>query len=455
MYRKEDIEAINLNIDNIKDEAEYECRTKNDPTLEEMSNVYGDIMDYIRKNNVIAYGGFAQNLLIGVKDKEKEFYKRIGKALFNWPKLADIEFYSSTPVKHVIELTEMLRAKKHPYISSEGGVHEGTYKIFVNFENYCDISYMPTIVFNTVPTTTIDGIKCVSPYFMGVDAFRVMTDPMTSYWRLEKSINRFQTMFELYKLSEMKQIDSFDNLKKIFGKVDEKAIRLIRKSIVHKSQLIVVGTHAYDYYMGKIKGKKIGDVAPYYLISIDLDKDFQKISKILKEKYPNRITIKSYHPYYEFIDKRHEFYLDGVQILKLYGNNGRCIVFYQSEKKYTKFGTFNLIMLYNLFEYFNSITHNKDMIGYYGKFINNFINIKNKWLTENSKTVTDKSIFQDFTFTCIGQSFNPIRESRLEMIKKKKEGKRFKFRYEPSGKPPEKLPEFSYPNTSGNEIKKN
>ena len=71
MYRKEDIEAINLNIDNIKDEAEYECRTKNDPTLEEMSNVYGDIMDYIRKNNIIAYGGFAQNLLIGVKDKEK------------------------------------------------------------------------------------------------------------------------------------------------------------------------------------------------------------------------------------------------------------------------------------------------------------------------------------------------------------------------------------------------
>ena len=454
MYRKEDIEAINLNIDNIKDEAEYECRTKNDPTLEEMSNVYGDIMDYIRKNNVIAYGGFAQNLLIGVKDKEKEFYKRIGKALFNWPKLADIEFYSSTPVKHVIELTEMLRTKKHPHISSEGGVHEGTYKVFVNFENYCDISYMPTIVFNTVPTTTIDGIKCVSPYFMGVDAFRVMTDPMTSYWRLEKSINRFQTMFELYKLSEMKQIDSFDNLK-IFGKVDEKAIRLIRKLIVHKSQLVVVGTHAYDYYMGKIKGKKIGDIAPYYLISIDLDKDFQKISKILKEKYPNRITVKSYHPFYEFIDKRHEFYLDGVQILKLYGNNGRCIVFYQSEKKYTKFGTFNLIMLYNLFEYFNSITHNKDMIGYYGKFINNFINIKNKWLNENSKTVTDKSIFQDFTFKCIGQSFNPIRESRLEIIRKKKEGKRLKFRYEPSGKPPERLPEFSYPNTSGNEIKKN
>ena len=76
MYRKEDIEAINLNIDNIKDEAEYECRTKNDPTLEEMSNVYGDIMDYIRTNNVIAYGGFAQNLLIGVKDKEKELKLR-------------------------------------------------------------------------------------------------------------------------------------------------------------------------------------------------------------------------------------------------------------------------------------------------------------------------------------------------------------------------------------------
>jgi hypothetical protein len=76
MYRKEDIESIALNLDNIKDEAEYECRTKNDPTLDEMSNVYGDIMDYLRTNNIIAYGGFAQNLLIGAKDKAKAIRPR-------------------------------------------------------------------------------------------------------------------------------------------------------------------------------------------------------------------------------------------------------------------------------------------------------------------------------------------------------------------------------------------
>jgi hypothetical protein len=77
--------------------------------------------------------------------------------------------------------------------------------------------------------------------------------------------------------------------------------------------------------------------------------------------------------------------------------------------------------------------------------------IKNKWLNENSKTVTDESIFQDFTFKCFGLPVDPIRSSFLDIVEKRKEGKRLKFRYEPSGKKG-KVPEFMFSNTSGNQI---
>ena len=39
----------------------------------------------------------------------------------------------------------------------------------------------------------------------------------------------------------------------------------------------------------------------------------------------------------------------------------------------------------------------------------------------------------------------------LEGLEKKKQGKRMKFRYDPSGKSG-KVPEFSFPNISGNQI---
>ena len=39
-------------------------------------------------------------------------------------------------------------------------------------------------------------------------------------------------------------------------------------------------------------------------------------------------------------------------ILILYGNNERCIVYNYSEKKHCYFGTFNLVIMYILFNYF-------------------------------------------------------------------------------------------------------
>ncbi len=254
MYRIEDIKKIEENIDNIKEGAAKQYKTFYEPTLEETSNVYKAIRNFISRKKKIVYGGFAQNLLVKTKNPKDVFYQEIDGAFYNWPDLADIEFYTPTPLNDIIELTEELHASGFKHVEGKEGMHPETYKIFVNFINYCDFTYLPTNIYNNLPYIEIDGIRCCHPHFMMIDAYRILTDPMTSYWRLEKPLKRFQLVLHHYPIDQSK-----NNNKISFSNKFPDVLRTIRKKIIHKTKLIMVGFGAYNYYANKVDKKYLMD----------------------------------------------------------------------------------------------------------------------------------------------------------------------------------------------------
>jgi len=447
MYRVEDIELIEKNIDKIKDDAAKEYKSLYEPTLNEISKVYSAIRNYIKKKGKVAYGGFAQNILLTNKNPDESFYKIIDGAFYNWPDVADMEFYSTTPLTDIIELTEELYSLGFKHVEGKEGMHPETYKIFVNFINYCDISYMPTNIYNNMPVIEVNGIKCAHPHFMMVDAYRVLTDPMTSYWRLDKSIKRFQKLLKYY------PIDQSLIEKKIELKTNPDVIKVIRKKIIHMSHLIVVGFYAYDYYVKKVSDNLAINNYPYYeAISKDIESDAKKALKILTNKFGNKITTKEFYPFFSFMDKRIEYYYEGHLVFRLFDNNERCTVYNYSEKKHTHFGTYNLVFMYLLFDYFLSfVSRDKINSELYQSLIAKLYNSRNKYLNSKNLTVLDKSPFQDFTFKCFGIPSDPMRSALLQGLEKRKQGKQMKFRYGPSGKPG-KAPEYQFSNSSGNQI---
>jgi len=450
MYRSEDIIKINDNIEKIKEDAQYEYRLTNEPTLEESSNISKAIINFIKKKQRVVYGGYAQNLLIMNKNKEDVFYKEIDGAFYNWPDLADIEFYSPTPIQDAIELTEELYSKKYKNIEVSGGMHDGTYKIFVNFLNYCDISYIPNIIFNNMPIIKVDGIKSTHPHFMMVDAYRIFTDPMTSYWRLDKTIRRFQKIFKYFPVDQ-----SGNNVKIELVKNDD-TDDFIRKNIIHNSKLIVVGFYGYDYYVKKsVEKNAINNYSYYELISTDLETDAKKIHKLLKDKFGKKIKVKEFFPFFTFIDKRIEFYYNDKLFLRLFGNNERCIVYNYSEAKTTNFGTYNLVMMYLYFDYYLAfINKDKTNTKLFLELIGKLYHARKIFLDDNNLTVIDDSPFRDFTYKCFGTQIDPKRTERLEGIEKKNKNKPMKYRYKPTGSAG-KAPDFVFDNTSGNEILNN
>jgi hypothetical protein len=441
MYRPEDMEQIVINIDKIKNEVTKEYKTYYEPTLKENADVYSIIKDYIKRKKRIVYGGFAQNILLMAKNSEESFYKEVDGVFFNWPDIADIEFYSTTPIADIIELTEELHSKGHKHIEGSEGVHEETYKIFINFINYCDISYVSKNIYDNLPIIDVNGIKCVSPHFMMIDAYRVLTDPLTSYWRLEKSLYRFQKIIKYYPIDE-----SHNNTKIILSQSDESILKIIRKKIIQHSKLIVVGFHAFNYYIKKESNNYFIKNIPYYeAISSNLEKDSNKVYNVLK-KY--NVTMKSFYPFFSFLDERVEFYHNNKLVFKLYGNNQRCTVYNYSKKKKTYFGTYNLVFMYFLFNYYYYYVNHSDNAKTLNAIIGKLHETKKKYLTNRNITVIDISPFQDFTYKCFGKPVDTLRESFL----KKKETRQKKFRYIPSGTPG-KVPEFKFNNTSGNQKK--
>ena len=453
MYRAVDEEAILKNLSNLEDNAEQIYLNNYEPTMKEIKSVYADIMNFIKEKKRIIYGGFAQNTLIKAKKPEDVFYKETD--------IADIEFYTPDPIGDTIDLVDFLHKKHYKYVEGKEGVHPETYKIFVNFINYCDITYMPENIYKNCPTINIDGYNYTNPHFMLIDAYRVYSDPMTSYFRLTKTFTRFNKLMHHYPLNEdmLNNKTSLSTSNKL-NNLYEDILHFIRHKIIIKckassdNKLIVVGHYAFNQLMKMAKAPDtyLVDCTFYQVISTNYSDDIQKIQNIMKNQYPN-VVVKKYHPFFQFLDRSTEFFINGTLLLRVYDSNERCIVYRNSDKKKTLFGTYQLIFMYNLIQYNISKIHKNDTQSdnnklTYGSMLIRMMKARDKYLVQHNKTVLDKTIFQEFTMSCIGEPKDLLRESFLIAKKKREEGKRGKFLYKPTGQPGKK-PNFRFDNSSG------
>lgn len=443
-YREEDINIITDNLKILEGKANRRYLENYEPTIDEINSVYSIIKQYIIDNNLIIYGGYAQNALIKEKKVEDAFYGE-----YDTP---DIEFYSVNPLQDLVNICDILYKKDYKYVEGVEGVHSETYKVFVNFLNYADCSYMPKNIFENMPTIKIDGMRMTHPHFMFVDALRNYVDPMTSYFRLTKAFPRFTKLIYHYPF----------NLNNMFNKIvydsnitDNKEMynRILNFAVDLK--LIVIGHKAFNRLIKKSKMKELYLVQePYFeFISHNFINDRDKIYKRLKSKYGNDIKYVKLNPFFQFFDKSVIFYYKEEMILKLYGRNEKCLVYDYSEKSKIYYGSYNLQLVYLLGNYFlGQVNQNNFIKTSYMTMVTRLIYAKNKYLDENKMNSLSKSPFEEFTLDCLGEPVNQLRESRLKIVKNIKERKRVKYRYTPKGEPG-KVPDFRFSNSSGEPYK--
>lgn len=459
LYLQSDIKLLGDNINEINDRIERKQLEMYEPSKEERIKVTDVILNFIKKNKRKIYGGFAMNKLIINKNKADAIYKD-----FQTP---DVDFYSFQPIEDLIQLCNELSDAGLRRVMGREGKHKDTYNIFVNFQLYCDISYVPKNIYNRMPFVEINGTNYIHPYFMVIDYLRMITDPLASYWRIEKSLKRMillQTHYPLPVIDKPIQvIDSTPDL--------DRASTFISKYLVDRKSIINIGFYAYNYFVMKseTKNKNIKTLpVPFYeFISTDYKKDFDELIEILKREMPgSNISHKEYFPFFQFTGYSVEILLDGDVIAVIYSHNGKCLPF-QSVDAYeftddgpkkldnkVIIGTFSLTILYLQIMTIKYRTINdKAMTTVYMTLISHMIKIKDEYLKKNGKSIFDDTIFQDFIVDCIGTGIHPDREILLRYEERRGKGKKSFFQYDPSKD--NRSPDISYVfgNYSGNEIK--
>lgn len=470
LYKENDIGLLKDNIDKILDEVEDKKMLLLEPFPSEIKEISSIILQFVKDRKRKIYGGYAINLLIKDVDPRDAIYKE--------KENPDIDFYSPEPIKDLIDLCNIIYDKGFKFVRGYEAQHKETYSIRVNNHLYCDISYVPKNIYNKIPFKVIDGIYVIHPLWYTVDFLRMMTDPLTSYWRIEKHFERFYLIQKHYPFPHIEK-----PINVMFPKQEENQMRKLldatHQFLEARETTITVGFYAYDHFLiesgimknnnGKSKKFKILEVPYYEIISTNFrDDSLLLISKLrsIDSELTKDINIVEHYPYFQFLGHSVHIYYQDILIAIVYHYNKKCLPYLKvpSNKYYknqiikgTSFiniGTFSLTLMYALMTLMKSRTDSdEDTKNLYYTFISHLLEMREYYFKRTGKNMLSDSLFKDFVLECKGHAITPEKERALLIESRKKKKQRLQFAYDPSESRIENDINYIFANSSGNPIK--
>ena len=152
-----------------------------------------DIMErFLRVTGRVVYGGAAINAHLPA---DKKFYD---PTLY----LPDYDFMTPDPLQDCADLIAAFQAEGFSDVEAKFGIHEGTYKVFVNYRAAADITYMPPQIYARVIADAhmIEGIHYASPNFLRMNMYLELSRPAGMVSRWEKVYGRLLLLNEAHPL---------------------------------------------------------------------------------------------------------------------------------------------------------------------------------------------------------------------------------------------------------------
>jgi hypothetical protein len=468
LYSESDKSLLIEHIDEIIRNADHLRNQQVEPTEDKMWDILMTVKNFVVEKKRKIYGGFALNKLIELVEPKDKFYD--DKNVKDW----DIDFYSPDPIGDAREISNRLYAKKYLVRAGEAQ-HDETYKIFADTIDCADITYVPRNIYNKIPFKEVGGMIITGSHFMAIDYFRALSDPLTSYFRLEKSFVRLCLMLHHYPMpnnaSSIDIVEPDRDLDVVF--------HTIHDFLTDSKTCITVGMYPYNHLiheshiMDRVEKKatriKYVNVNYYEIITTDYVKDAKKLIKALEDKFvqsKNKITYQENYPFFQYLGYNLGIYYQNELVCKIYHYNGRCTPYFEVPALYFKNGTFDEIngtirigsvstqMMYNLINIMKARADNdQNTKNLYYCMISHIIEMQNYYFAKTKKTILDDTLFQEFVLRCSGSTLSPQMEKQLRIERKRKAGKKYAWSYNPeNAKDRENHDVYVFKNSSGNPI---
>jgi hypothetical protein len=360
------------------------------------------IEDFLKKHRLKIYGGIALDKFMPTNDKI--YANKEGK-------LVDYDAYSPTPLKHAVELGNILFTAGFKFVTVKEGINSGVYKIFNYFQEAVDIVFMPQRIYDIIPSETVNGMEYVSPKHLKIDLLVALTNPKQGIFRWQKDFERLAKLEKYFPTEKPTKFCQSSRYKYTQSPIENK----IKEYIFSRNDFILFGDYAYysymessglkDYFSPDIKYLEIGMQNPAIL--------FEDLHKITNGK----IKIKRYHQFMKHIPTRFivtDADKDTHILLIIYELNEKCIPFisYKNMKIMTYHG---LVLYYNFMIYLSARYGIKDRQQIAECCLYDLERAKNYFFNHSKKNEFDDTIFKCFILPCLGKEKNILKDSKIKL----------------------------------------
>ena len=368
--------------------------------------------NFIRTNKCLCYGGTAINNILPEQDK---FYNKNVE-------IPDYDFFSPNPVECAKKLADVFFKEGYSEIEAKAGIHDGTYKVFVNFIPLADITFLEKSLFNNLmkKSIKINGISYCPPDYLRMSMYLELSRPMGDVSRWEKVLKRLILLNKNYPLkgNNCKNIDFLRNYE------DSKEIaydiyKVVRKSIINQG-LIFFGGYAaslYGKYMPKRERMQLSNIPDFDILSDDAKSSAYIIKEQLIHEGFKNIIINKKSGINDIISEHYEVMIKNnnkIDVLCYIYNTNSChsynVIYINGEK--LKIATIDtMLSFYLIFIFINRPYYDINRLLCMSEYLFK-VQLRNR--------LEQKGLLKRFSINCYGKH-HTLEDIRSDKAKKYKE----------------------------------
>ena len=277
--------------------------------LPEIKEIIGIVEDFIIDEQLVCYGGTAINNIL---PRSLQFYDKNTE-------IPDYDFFSYNAFNHAKMLADIYFKNGYTDVEAKSGMHEGTYKVFVNFIPVADITQLNNQLFKAIKKEAIkiDQILYAPPNFLRMSMYLELSRPAGDISRWEKVLKRLTLLNKEYPIKV--NCSEEKSQQKMINNENEKLIFNTLKKTFSENKVVFFGNYALFLYSQHKDGK------PLMKSHCDFDvlaNNPERIADIVKDKLEengiSKITIKKHKEIGEIIPMRYELKIGDDIVASIY-----------------------------------------------------------------------------------------------------------------------------------------
>ena len=270
--------------------------------LKEIQPILNIIENFISRRKALLYGGTALNMLL---PNDLKFY-----GVYEIP---DYDFFYPDAANLAKEIADELYLQGYKYTEVKNALHEGTYKVYCNFESVADVTEIPQSNYTVlVKNSTYKKKKANKLYvapieFLKAVAYKELCMPISSGFRWSKVYRRLLLLENQYPINMRLSKTFTGTCDDIFehSMLPDNYLNIehfIKKYVVDNKYAYIGNEAIYFYLKNTLDCSKYNNgVKKLHILSKNIKKTATDFSKSLKKhmKFDLKTTIKTKIDYYD------------------------------------------------------------------------------------------------------------------------------------------------------------